>query len=339
MLGTSGTLLWKPITGFGYMAMGEGALAGEMLIATRGTSIVADWITDAQIAIQRGPSGLPVHAGFNETWKSIAPTIREFLRGRNPSRIHCVGHSLGGALATLNADYLTEARVADVALYTFGAPRAGGGIFAQALTQRMNQSGIYRVSNPVDPVPMIPLAPFWHLPFNQTGLVIQRTSDMPVSFSGHSMSKSYVPGVAGKDWSGLASDPISGSQVQAWLNQAAAGHGSFLMGSAKLLGMIASALGWLLKKAGQVLLGGISIGLTVSFTLLDQIAWLLSQSARASVEIGAQLKLLIGAIFRFLGRKTVEVADVSLSFLRWVLALLFNTLRSAAERALTTMGR
>jgi pimeloyl-ACP methyl ester carboxylesterase len=301
--------------------------------------MLADWVTDAAIAVQRGPGGLPVHAGFNETWKSFAPALREFLRGRNPSRVHCVGHSLGGALAMLNADFLTSNGVADVALYTFGAPRTGDAIFARSLTARIGSRKVFRVSNPVDPVAMIPLFPFWHLPFDGSGLVIQRTADLPISFAGHSMVKSYVPGVAGKDWSALHDPGTSSLDVAAWLNNAAQGHGSFLAGSARLLGMIASALGWLMKSSIKLALGSINLQLSAGLTVLDQVAWLLSRAAHLSAQIGTQVKVLIGAIFRFLGRKTMEVGDVTVSFLRWLLGLLFNSLRAAAQRALAMLGR
>ena len=337
--GRSGALLWKPLSGFGYAAMGEGDYAGEMLLATRGTAMLADWVTDAAIAVQRGPSGLPVHAGFNETWKSFAPALREFLRGRNPSRVHCVGHSLGGALAMLNADFLTHNGVADVALYTFGAPRTGDAVFARSLTARVGAAQVLRVSNPVDPVAMVPLFPFWHLPFGGRGLVIQRTADLPISFAGHSMIKSYIPGVAGKDWGGLNDPGTSAFDIAAWLNHAAQGHGGFLMGSARLLGLIAEALSWLMKSAGSLLLGSINLQLTAGLTLLDQIAWLLSRAAHLSAQIGLHVKALVSAICRFLGRKTLEVGDVTASFLRWLLGLLFSSLRAAAQRALATLGR
>ena len=336
--GKSGAMMFKPLSGFGFVAAGVGEFSGDLLIATRGTDVMADWVTDGNIGIQRGPGGMPVHAGFNETWKSFAPALREFLRGRNPARIHCVGHSLGGALAKLNADFLSANHVADVRLYTFGAPRTGDGLFARQLTERVGKANIFRVSNPVDPVPMIPIFPFWHLPFGEDGLQIGRTSNMPISFAAHTMKNSYVPGVAGKGWDHLRVSQPDEREVKGWLEGAAEGSGSFLMGSARLMDMIGRALAWMLKAAGAVVKGTLGVGLAGAFTVLDQIAWLLTKAAQLSAEVGRGLSTLVAMIFRFLGRKAVEGAQVTTAFLRWLLSTLFATLRTAAHRALSVFG-
>ena len=335
----SGAIFWKKLTGFGYVAQGEGAFAGDLLIATRGTQTRTDWLANLNGAMQLGPSGLPVHAGFNEVWKSFAPQLRLLLRGRNPARIHCVGHSLGGALATLNADLLTAGHVADVVLYSFGAPRTGSIVFAKSLSQRLAQQQVHRVWHPADPVPMIPLFPYWHLPMGPGGLGVASTSNALVSIHAHHMGTSYEPGVQGASWdapvpSGAPAD--EGQRVQRWLTHAGAGQPGVAFGSATLLAMIGRALRWLLAAAGQLVMGAVGLALTAGATLLDQLAWLLGQAALMSKGMAVQLKALIGAIFRFLGRPLVGAADVTTAFLRWVLALLYESLRSVALRAMQT---
>lgn len=336
--GKSGGLMFKKVSGFGYVAAGEGTRAGELLVAIRGTKVSIDWLSNLNIAMQLGPGSRPVHAGFNEVWKSIAPEIREMLRGRNPTRIHCVGHSLGGALAALNADFFSASGVAEVLLCTFGAPRAGDGIFAQALTQRMTPQKIFRVSHAADPVPMIPLFPFWHLPFGQNGMTIAITSNTLVSVVTLSMKNSYSAGVAEHSWATLGHSAGAGAdedqRVKSWLENAAEGQGGVAMGSATLLTMIGRALKWLMANAGKLVMGGIGTALTASATLLDQLAWLLGRAASLSREIGGHISGLISAIFSYLGRKTMAVADVTVAFVRWVLELLYQSLRSVAHRAL-----
>ena len=335
--GTSGAL-YRPLSGFGFMAMGVGPFAGDLLIATRGTDVMVDWVTDGNIGVERGPGGMAVHAGFNTTLKSYLPAVQEFLRGRNPTRIHCVGHSLGGALAKLNADFITANRIAEVRLYTFGAPRAGCDGFAKQLTQRVGAENIYRVSNPVDPVPMIPIFPFFHLPFGKEGLQIARTSGAPISFAGHKMKDSYIPGVAGKTWANLRIDVPDDREVKGWLEGKADGMNNYVMGAAKLMDMIGRALAYMLKMAGKVVGGTVGLAFAGGFTILDQVAWLLTKAAQISAEMSTGLAVLIGMIFRFLGRTAVQGTNITTAFLRWVLDLLFTTLRAAAHRALSFLG-
>ena len=336
--GRAGNMVWHSLSGFGYIAAGEGAFAGDVLIATRGTQTTVDWLSNANIGVQFGPSGLPVHAGFHEVWKSFKPRLETFLRGRNPTRIHCVGHSLGGALATINADMISAGRMADVVLYTFGCPRTGDGIFARALTQRVGAAQMHRVYHPSDPVPMIPLFPFWHAPVGRAGLAISNAKTGLIDKSAHNMLGSYIPAVGDSSWSGLASAASARAdearQVQGWLERSAQGQSGFVMGSARLLDMIGRALRWLMVSALKLAGHGLSATLSAGATVLDQVAWALSTGASLSKQVAGYVKTLIGAIFRFLGRSAAGVADVTVAFLRWVLALLYTSLRSAAEAAL-----
>jgi hypothetical protein len=85
-------------------------------------------------------------------------------------------------------------------------------------------------------------------------------------------------------------------------------------------------------------MGSVGLALTAGATVLDQLAWLLGHAAQLSRDLGSQLKTLIGAIFRFLGRKIVGATEVTVAFLRWVLALLFESLRAVALRALALVS-
>jgi triacylglycerol lipase len=340
----SGMAGFKAISGFGYVAVGKGKFAGDMLIATRGTlggKLGPDWMSNYNIGMQLGPTGLPVHAGFHEVWKSSHQAIAAFMRNRNPTRIHCVGHSLGGALATLNADFFTGSKIAGVSLYTFGSPRTGDMLFSRSLTRRMTAShgcSIYRVYHPSDPVPMIPLFPFLHLPTGP-GTALQVSNDIHnlVSSDAHSMADSYEKAVASLSWNDMEKSsmprPDEQRQVKAWLERAAEGKGGMLMGSAKLLSMIGRAMKWLLATAGALIANETSASITAGLTVLDQLAWMLTRAAHLSKELGVALSALIGAIFSFLGRRIVQVNDISVAFVRWVLDLLFTTLRATAYRA------
>jgi len=124
------------------------------------------------------------------------------------------------------------------------------------------------------------------------------------------------------------------AQVQSWLERAAAGQGGFVQGSARLLSMIGRALAWLLKGALKVPAHGVSAAATASLTALDLVACLLANAAALAKEVAAHVKTLAAAILSFLGRKVGQGVDVTVAFLRWVLALLGSTLAGVARRAL-----
>ena len=336
--GVSGGLyVCKVLGGFGYIAEGIGRHAREILVATRGTAIGVDWLTNANIGFHPGPGGERVHAGFHETWKSFSAEIARFLRGRNPTVIHCVGHSLGGALATLNADYFSSIRAGQVKLYTFGSPRVGGSAFAGSLEDRVGTQNIFRTFHCADPVPMIPLFPFFHVPAAGAGYQLGNGARGIFNFGAHGMAKSYVPGVLDQNWTALRNRDLGNDgkmNVQLWLEQVSAGSGGIVKGSTWALAMICKALTWLLEKAALIAFTGLGAGVSAGLTALDYLAMMLAKGAELSVEISAYLRTIVAAIFRFLGRTVTAGASMTLSFIRWVLDLLHHSLAMVARRAL-----
>lgn len=337
---SGGLVVCKKLTGFGYIAAGEGRRQGEVLIATRGTDMPLDWLSNFNIGVQIGPGGHLVHAGFHDIWKSFAADIAGFLRGRNPSVIHCVGHSLGGALANLNADYLSSKGVGSVRLYTFGAPRAGTVPFARALTRRVGAAHMYRVHHRSDPVPMIPVFPFQHAPVHGTKYELTGRHTGLINSQAHSMLGSYMPGVDELGWLALArqgQDAMADAHTQSWLDQVAGGGGGIVPFGARALQMIGRALGWLLRQVRNVLVGVLGTAAAVGMTVLDQLAWMISQAAQLSISVSSYVGTLIAAIFRFLGRAVVTGASMTMAFVRWVLDLLYSSLGNVARLALSVL--
>ena len=95
----------------------------------------ADVITDARLGVESTKIGLPVHIGFNHAFNSMIPAINEFLACHTDAvgTVHLIGHSLGGAVASLAAEWLSSRRK-NIKLYTFGAPKPGLEFFADKLT-------------------------------------------------------------------------------------------------------------------------------------------------------------------------------------------------------------
>lgn len=129
--GTSGGFFFRPETGFALLGKGKSQrYKQDLVLAFRGTAGLADAITDLTCSGKGTDTGEMVHTGFQTTFYSMRKGLTNFLRD-NPissnGTIHCVGHSLGGALATLVANWIAASPKfkGRVNLYTFGSPRVG----------------------------------------------------------------------------------------------------------------------------------------------------------------------------------------------------------------------
>src|SRR5690554_3962784 len=123
----------------------------DAFLIFRGTvpaaNLGADVVTDLRIGLDYSNAGHIVHSGFNQTFTSMIPSIQSFLDTHNiTGRVHCVGHSLGGAVATLAAEWISANRSNAVKLYTFGAPKVGFAGFSKNLTDRIKAENIDRKS-------------------------------------------------------------------------------------------------------------------------------------------------------------------------------------------------
>ena len=108
-----GSYLVNTKDGFGICAIGGKGYENDIFLIFRGSTFAnnnADWVSNAHIGIEFSRTGLPVHIGFNQIFGSMLPKIKEFLglHTKITGTIHCVGHSLGGAVATLVADWVSS---------------------------------------------------------------------------------------------------------------------------------------------------------------------------------------------------------------------------------------
>jgi len=319
-------------TGFGYVAFGKGSRKGECLISVRGTfkTSACDWITNARMAGVRGPSGFCVHAGFWAAARSLLPQVRDELRShRDISTIHIVGHSLGGAIATLMADSLGDTGCG-VKLYTFGAPRSGVYLHAAYLTEKLGAGNIHRAWHDTDPVPMVPIFPYSHVPYGSQAHAMKGPGKR-VNVDAHLMPE-YIRSVGESSWASLPllpSKPGGLERAEAWLAQAADNGGMSIMLSATALRLILSALDEILKQlgnaAGLVLLGGA--------TIIDSLARLLYSGALQSIRLAGMIRNLMLASMRFMGRVVSAGVNITVGFVQYVLDLLFRFIATVALRA------
>ncbi|MEO1699573.1 MAG: lipase family protein, partial [Planctomycetota bacterium] len=119
--------------------------AGVSFLAFRGTDEPQDWLVNVRARLVEWSEGGRVHEGFarglDALWPGIEPALVDL-----GAPVVAVGHSLGGALATL-----ALARGPLAAAYTFGAPRVGDEAFGRTLRGPM-----FRVVHGRDPVPCVP---------------------------------------------------------------------------------------------------------------------------------------------------------------------------------------
>ncbi|MGI2172505.1 lipase family protein [Shewanella sp. MF05960] len=157
--GTTAEHVLNHTSGFGFFGIGrnEGIFKGEAVLAFRGTAGMCDVLTDLHCGVTSGPNNQLVHSGFNRTFNSMKPQIKTLLENLGDKPLHCIGHSLGGALANLAAIWIRTNFKNPVKLYTFGAPRVGFAPYA--IQVETSLSGIYRAVHRSDPVPMVPVWP------------------------------------------------------------------------------------------------------------------------------------------------------------------------------------
>jgi len=112
----------KSRTAFGFTLVGKGRYDRNAFMLFRGTQYLADWLTNFNISVSRSAGGQPVHDGFNVAFKSMRPKLTEFMNSLPKDKrvtVHCIGHSLGGALATVCADWIVSSYGVHLYVYTF----------------------------------------------------------------------------------------------------------------------------------------------------------------------------------------------------------------------------
>ena len=160
---------------------------GAILVVFRGTieKSLENWVHNLMASTTRVkypnmPDDATVHDGFYRSWtrsvlqKEVNAAIQAVQAERGAHvPVVVVGHSLGGALATLcAAELVTTYRLTAVKLYTFGCPRVGNVHFAKAL-QNVTTLVNTRVTHDRDIVPSVP---FRHLGFHHAAReVFQKT--------------------------------------------------------------------------------------------------------------------------------------------------------------------
>ena len=322
---------------FGVCARGGKGYENDIFLIFRGTTSAnhkADWVSDARIGVEFSSNGLPVHIGFNSIFRSMLHDIKQFF-SQHPDAtgtVHCVGHSLGGAVATLAADWVSAHKPNQVKLYTFGAPRPGLFFFANNLTRKLNNTGIFRVYHATDPVPMVPIFPFLHPPLPGYGHFVPSNESI-ISAAAHDIEK-YLESVKTSDWRDLQRrQPLYHTEhaIEQWLQSKIPVNPA----SPKVWQWINAALIYVLKKTlnnAVFVLNGAFMG---TLTIVDSIAWVLRKGVEMTGAVSRWVLMLMRKIMQALGMKIAETADeLTRGLMRWVLQRLTQRLHEETRKAI-----
>lgn len=327
---------------FGMCVQGGKGYENDIFIIFRGsTSLAADWMTNARLGVQISDSGFPVHIGFNSAFKSMLPKIKDFLRDTNNSTtVHCIGHSLGGAVASITAAWLASNTTKTVKLYTFGAPKPGLFSFAKNLTSKVGKQNIYRTYHATDPVPMVPLFPFIQPPVPGFGHYIP-SSEGILTAEAHDMRK-YVHSVTKSSWKNLEriTPPYAiESSVKLWLESKTPVNAS----SHKIWQWINSSLIYVITKvigASAVAINSMAMG---AMTLADNIAWMLQKGIELGkksglTDVGKWVLMLMNKIMQALGMGIPDDSvEMTQAFIRNIMIKLMRRTNGDAQKAVSNI--
>lgn len=132
----------------------------HIVIAFRGTANVENWLEDLDVELTPLAYQVKVHAGFLKAVDALLPDLLGALLpgGRDKSEVKplfIVGHSLGGAMATLAALFLQREGLPVHTVWTYGSPRVGNRAW-RSHYQRLLGHRTWRIVAERDLVPMVP---------------------------------------------------------------------------------------------------------------------------------------------------------------------------------------
>ena len=328
-------------SGFGYTLTYEGQGKRHAIIATRGTRHemfgAPDLITDLRGSYTSFMDYGPVHKGFKVTFDSIIkPSLQHGSNAINSADVvHCVGHSLGGAVATLIAACYADYGK-NVKLYTFGSPRVGCYSTHSAIENRIRQENMYRVAHDLDIVTILAPFPFIHvqprsMDFNN--LTLKSRIARPGT-GNHQMSE-YIETVKRQDWNGLRNKTAEANHDDSilcrWLLHDSNNTGWVARASEKTL--------YLLLKLFSYVLKGIASSLIIGLTAVDFLAEILMKGLHLLKALGRDIYTLLKHAAKWAGITIEQNMNFTEQIIRNILSRMLTALRQLSASSLSAVTR
>ncbi|CUA74267.1 Lipase [Rhizoctonia solani] len=106
------------------------------------------------------PSNVQVHSGFRNaqasTASAVLAAVKKVIADKGATKVTTVGHSLGGAIAALDALFLKKNLPSTISIkaVTYGQPRVGNQDFANLIDTEI--ADFSRITNLEDDIPIVP---------------------------------------------------------------------------------------------------------------------------------------------------------------------------------------
>jgi triacylglycerol lipase len=328
-------------TGFGYVLSFSRGGSKQVVVATRGTRAEhskADIFTDLHGSLTSFGGFGAVHAGFKNTFDSVkAGLARDETRIMDADVVHCVGHSLGGGVATLVAAHFSE-RGKAVKLYTFGCPRVGALGAQSAMETSLGKENVFRVSHDLDPVTMVGPFPFGHLngqPTDANNLMLLSPTGRLLSVANHDMN-AYVRSLSEPhlNWQGVramgGAVDHDNAVLARWLLRSSDNPGWLTQRAAQGLSYLMKAFSFFLKGAG--------FAAVASLTAIDLFAVMLSSNMTKMAEMNPPLMECIRQAAGWARIVVTGAAQITATVIRGILNAMMTVLRPLAMQAIARVG-
>ena len=338
----SGTTGMGTSSGFGYLLKCKKGDRRHAIIATRGTRPelgAPDLLTDLRGSMTSFGDYGPVHKGFKRTFDAvIANLAKEHSSVMDADIVHCVGHSLGGGVATLMAAHYARLGKA-VKLYTFGSPRVGAFQTYSVLQKSIAKENIYRTSHDLDPVSMIGPFPYIHVnpsPSDPQNFTIPSPTGSLFSVANHDMAR-YIDSV-GFDPSATWANAASLAQqvnhdncaLARWLLHADNNPGWVQYASAKTLGILFKLFAHVLRATSTAVILGL--------TAVDLLAEMLHNGLCKAAAFSQQVFQLLRYAATWAGITVKAGSEFTVQIIGRILGTMMARLTAMSAHAITTVG-